>query len=93
MALIVRMAALLVASGIVTPALCEEPKTKPPVNLDKVHCVRTVETGSLMVGRKECHTEAEWRTMQAESRLAAANMMNAVRSNRMDADPSGPTGH
>lgn len=80
MAVLIGLALLQAASTV--PASAQK-----PANLDKVHCVKHVETGSLMVGRKECHSEAEWRVIAEEARKSAANMMNATRSNRMDAEP------
>ncbi|MDQ0249315.1 biopolymer transport protein ExbD [Sphingomonas kyeonggiensis] len=48
------------------PAKAKKSKNDP----DKVICRSVASTGSLIVGRSECHTRAEWEQLTRETREA-----------------------
>ncbi len=54
-----RIAAILLAAAIVSPALAAE-KTKPGEDKDKLICKREIPIGSLIASRKVCLTQAQW---------------------------------
>lgn len=52
--------------------------TPPPADpLSRIRCLREVETGSLMRGRKVCKTEREWRALHNETAREAQGILTA----------------
>jgi len=59
------------------PALAEDAK---PADIEKKICRRTETTGSIIGGKRQCHTKAEWKAID-EANSDAARRFSDQRSN------------
>jgi hypothetical protein len=58
------------------------PAAKPVDPKDKVTCRRYVETGSLIKGRKECHTRREWDLLAEGAQREGERMTQRISTER-----------
>lgn len=68
------MSVLIVVAAILTQQA--QPSTVPMPAKQRPICKRTVETGSLVRGRRECRTSAEWDRIAEAARAGGQNMVD-----------------
>jgi hypothetical protein len=62
---------------LLTPVDTAQPDTAEPASpLDKVTCKRTLETGSLIKGKKVCLTRREWNKIAENARAMGQQMQD-----------------
>lgn len=79
---VITVAALCGLVAMATPAIAQDspqPTTNPAPVKEKKTCRYYTQTGSIMPGKRTCHTAKEWQDLDAQSR---ANMERMNGGNR-----------
>lgn len=58
-----RLVSLFAAVALVTPAFAQDSATPPAPKPERKICRAVQSTGSILGGKKECHTKSEWRSL------------------------------
>ena len=58
-----RLVLLFAATTLVTPAFAQDSATPPAPKPERKICRSVQATGTILGGKKECHTRAEWRAL------------------------------
>ncbi len=67
--------ALLATPGLADPSSTSAPAQQPDPN-DRVICKEQEETGSLLPGKRICHTKGEWDQISHDSQQSLRNVLD-----------------
>lgn len=70
------------------PAAAQDAGQQPAAPEKKI-CRYYAETGSILPGKRECHTASEWREIDARNRAYAEHVINSSRDGNQRIGPGG----